>query len=824
MDSFGEQRGSSVVASNGSSYTATSDLNGGSLPISMSEQVGDEVSFFDSDVNIEDAGAVTAVYNTGCAFETCPVQVKESTSTSVFVRWNKGDDTISTYEVEHRLSTSWSSGVQTTIREFNISGLKPFSQYEVRVKGWKSKSGQWSSHTPIAVVSTQAGVAGAPEEPFPTKVQQRWLEMSFVPSSRYTGSHIMQYRYFMAEQDGRFGSAIETGSTNKSFIVDGLTRYTQYRFKVQAQNAAGWGSESPICTVRTLSDLPHAPINLQVSQVTTTSATVTWDIVFDPQYGGGPILKYVVYRKVGTNLIEYDTKVAGGNHIIKLQLQSGTRYVFALAAVNDAGESELTNVTSPFTTTTDTIRPTIVHTRPKHSASGVAVTSSIRFIFSEAVRVGSGTITFQVADGEKIIIGVVDTSQVTVSSHIITVTPLKAFQYGKIYSVITTANAFKDTAQPPNFCDALTGNTFTFGTVFDPNTAPSITNNDVTSESDTENLDVSVYFAGVGAVLCISLVVLCICRRRLCAAQIKEPKHGKVVIALESASLFTTQPPVPAKMPSSIEELYLTSKQALNLEKVEALFCRGAHLNSMADLNDAVAAAQQRGSHVINVQVQGHSPWCYSTKKSEPPTIHLDILGEDRRPLSHPNPVSSSEISTESSSHRDDFEFRNSLFGHFNKLEEEMGLSSQKNKNQDEDLEAFSANALQISKEALAQAQKHRTESSFTTRQPSSKHVTENAPSGSVSARVSKEAGDKDETAAAAKEKMTKMRQSLAAKRRAKGIGEPGEEVTQSTAETVTSNTTEETAAQRKQRLKRQLGARVKERVSTTNAARGPDG
>jgi len=102
--------------------------------------------------------------------------------------------------------------------------------------------------------------------------------------------------------------------------------------------------------------------------------------------------------------------------------------------------------------------------------------------------------------------------------------------------------------------------------------------------------------------------------------------------------------------------------------------------------------------------------------------------------------------------------------------------------------------------------------------------VTENAPSGSVSARVSKEAGDKDETAAAAKEKMTKMRQSLAAKRRAKGIGEPGEEVTQSTAETVTSNTTEETAAQRKQRLKRQLGARVKERVSTTNAARGPDG
>ena len=78
--------------------------------------------------------------------------------------------------------------------------------------------------------------------------------------------------------------------------------------------------------------------------------------------------------------------------------------------------------------------------------------------------------------------------------------------------------------------------------------------------------------------------------------------------------------------------------------------------------------------------------------------------------------------------------------------------------------------------------------------------------------------------AAAAKEKMTKMRQSLAAKRRAKGIGEPGEEVTQSTAETVTSNTTEETAAQRKQRLKRQLGARVKERVSTTNAARGPDG
>ena len=44
--------------------------------------------------------------------------------------------------------------------------------------------------------------------------------------------------------------------------------------------------------------------------------------------------------------------------------------------------------------------------------------------------------------------------------------------------------------------------------------------------------------------------------------------------------------------------------------------------------------------------------------------------GEDRRPLSHPNPVSSSEISTESSSHRDDFEFRNSLFGHFNKLEE----------------------------------------------------------------------------------------------------------------------------------------------------------
>jgi hypothetical protein len=120
-----------------------------------------------------------------------------------------------------------------------------------------------------------------------------------------------------------------------SATVGGLTNGVSYTVTVRAQNAVGWGPESPRSVVLIPATVPSAPV---ITGVTTAggTASVTWTA---PLNGGSPITEYLVKAYIGTGstVASLMTVSAPTTSAVISGLTPGTAYRFSVRAANAMG-------------------------------------------------------------------------------------------------------------------------------------------------------------------------------------------------------------------------------------------------------------------------------------------------------------------------------------------------------------------------------------------------------------------------------------------------------------------------------------------------------
>ena len=161
------------------------------------------------------------------------------------------------------------------------------------------------------------------------------------PSGHITGYKIL-YRISVP------GSQLETlvantGDTLTTYTVQGLEPGTAYAFRVIAIGPGGESQMSGFVRVDTdAPPPPAAPASLQVSNVTAISAVLEWDDPADASITGYKIMYRTPATQSSLGVLVGDTGSSDTSYTVN-DLEPGTVHIFRIIAMNDHGESKISN-------------------------------------------------------------------------------------------------------------------------------------------------------------------------------------------------------------------------------------------------------------------------------------------------------------------------------------------------------------------------------------------------------------------------------------------------------------------------------------------------
>ena len=123
-------------------------------------------------------------------------------------------------------------------------------------------------------------------------------------------------------------------------VVSGLSRNTEYGFRMRAHNSVGWGGYSGVLTYHSnkqFPTIPSAPQNVRDVNITESSITVTWD---DADDGGAQVLNYTAEvseaSRPGATPKRYPVVLAS-HKLVAVDLASLQQYCFRVCATNSVG-------------------------------------------------------------------------------------------------------------------------------------------------------------------------------------------------------------------------------------------------------------------------------------------------------------------------------------------------------------------------------------------------------------------------------------------------------------------------------------------------------
>uniref|UniRef100_H2YFD5 Titin n=1 Tax=Ciona savignyi TaxID=51511 RepID=H2YFD5_CIOSA len=159
-------------------------------------------------------------------------------------------------------------------------------------------------------------------------------EMSEVDGGSVVNNYIIEKR----ETTRKAYQAVGSTPHRTTFKITGLTEGDSYFFRVLAENEYGVGVPCETLQAVKISEVPSLPDEVEVRDITNTSATVAWT---KPEHdGGSPITGYVVehMQKGG-----FESWTVGGttkNTYVLVNLTLEKDYVFRVRAQNDVGISD----------------------------------------------------------------------------------------------------------------------------------------------------------------------------------------------------------------------------------------------------------------------------------------------------------------------------------------------------------------------------------------------------------------------------------------------------------------------------------------------------
>ena len=253
----------------------------------------------------------------------------------IMVSWsapNANGASITHYDLQHRISGSWTLVENISGTSRTITGLTNGTAYQVRVRAANSAGdGSWSA----TATATPGATPNAPSAPSLTSSSGQITASWTAPGNN--GAAITHYdlRY----REGGSGSWTTVEESSRSRTITGLTNGRSYEFQVRAANSRGDGAWSSTATAvpGAVPGKPSAPSLIPSNG----QIMVSWSA---PSSTGGAITHYdLQYRRSGS-WTQVDGITSRSRTITGLT--NGSSYEVRVRAANAVGDGAWSNTTS----------------------------------------------------------------------------------------------------------------------------------------------------------------------------------------------------------------------------------------------------------------------------------------------------------------------------------------------------------------------------------------------------------------------------------------------------------------------------------------------
>lgn len=218
------------------------------------------------------------------------VAVDEVDEDSAVIKWEKpydGGSKITAYEVEEIDNKVPKQMDDDMDMDAEFLNLQAGTEYNFKVRAQNAVG--WGPWAELNGVKTKAKPPGPPINVNYMDVTATGCLITWKPPEDDGGSPVTGYQ---VEESSGAGVGTRDGITKENASFSTLEKKTEYKFRVRAQNEAGWGEWSQPCQpFTTLADIPEPPINLEVADITARKILLQWD---DGETNGAPILGYEV--------------------------------------------------------------------------------------------------------------------------------------------------------------------------------------------------------------------------------------------------------------------------------------------------------------------------------------------------------------------------------------------------------------------------------------------------------------------------------------------------------------------------------------------------
>ena len=271
---------------------------------------------------------------------------------SLSVKWEpplSSNGIITYYQIEYRQASSDPTvqfpldtvTVPNSVTETSVSGLRPYSQYEVRVKAINAAgevASEWVRANTAQAAPSNVGLFEVEQVSDGMSLILRWDEPG-QPNGILTNYYIYE--------EGNFNSIYQ--GLNREFEFRRLQPYTEYNIRLEACTMGGC-TKSKMQTARTAEIFPENQPTPSIGKANSTHVTLRWSPPVNPH---GDIIRYQVIRKTSSRIVKRDTTHSPETIVFETEdtdkdefeytdsgLQPYSRYEYKIKATNSMGSTE----------------------------------------------------------------------------------------------------------------------------------------------------------------------------------------------------------------------------------------------------------------------------------------------------------------------------------------------------------------------------------------------------------------------------------------------------------------------------------------------------